>query len=150
MPGLDTVKLFCPNCNDIYVPPSSRFQGVDGALHFLGHVILISYSGSVLQGPSSAQRLRTSSFKVIGNYLRHLSGKHQFLVVVLSPLEVPRLAAALEVRHSQTPTHTVAKSELLDTCMSPESTDSRSASVLKVVHGCTGCDCDLRALVSWI
>ncbi|KAJ3905642.1 casein kinase II regulatory subunit-domain-containing protein [Lentinula edodes] len=31
MPGLDTVKLFCPNCNDIYVPPSSRFQGVDGA-----------------------------------------------------------------------------------------------------------------------
>ncbi|CAK5275545.1 unnamed protein product [Mycena citricolor] len=31
IPGLDTVKLFCPNCNDIYVPPSSRFQGVDGA-----------------------------------------------------------------------------------------------------------------------
>ncbi|KAK7061783.1 casein kinase II subunit beta [Favolaschia claudopus] len=31
MPGIDTVKLFCPNCNDIYVPPSSRFQGVDGA-----------------------------------------------------------------------------------------------------------------------
>ena len=32
LPGLDTVKLFCPNCNDIYTPPSSRFQGVDGAL----------------------------------------------------------------------------------------------------------------------
>ncbi|KAJ7807097.1 casein kinase II, regulatory subunit, partial [Mycena leptocephala] len=31
LPGIDTVKLFCPNCNDIYVPPSSRFQGVDGA-----------------------------------------------------------------------------------------------------------------------
>lgn len=30
MPGLDTVKLFCPNCNDIYSPPSSRFQSVDG------------------------------------------------------------------------------------------------------------------------
>ncbi|KAF8621565.1 hypothetical protein AX15_007592 [Amanita polypyramis BW_CC] len=30
-PGLDTVKLYCPNCNDIYVPPSSRYQGVDGA-----------------------------------------------------------------------------------------------------------------------
>jgi hypothetical protein len=30
LPGMDTVKLFCPNCNDIYVPPSSRFQGVDG------------------------------------------------------------------------------------------------------------------------
>ncbi|KAG8898176.1 casein kinase 2 regulatory subunit [Tulasnella sp. 403] len=31
LPGLDTVKLYCPNCNDIYTPPSSRFQGVDGA-----------------------------------------------------------------------------------------------------------------------
>lgn len=30
-PGLDTVKLYCPNCGDIYAPPSSRFQGVDGA-----------------------------------------------------------------------------------------------------------------------
>lgn len=30
-PGLDTVKLYCPNCGDIYSPPSSRFQGVDGA-----------------------------------------------------------------------------------------------------------------------
>jgi casein kinase II subunit beta len=29
--GLDTVKLFCPSCNDIYVPPNSRFQSVDGA-----------------------------------------------------------------------------------------------------------------------
>ncbi|KAF8897596.1 casein kinase II regulatory subunit-domain-containing protein [Infundibulicybe gibba] len=45
MPGLDTVKLFCPNCNDIYVPPSSRFQGVDGA--FFGttfaHLFFQSY-----------------------------------------------------------------------------------------------------------
>ncbi|KAG8865242.1 casein kinase 2 regulatory subunit [Tulasnella sp. 330] len=31
LPGLDTVKLYCPNCNDTYTPPSSRFQGVDGA-----------------------------------------------------------------------------------------------------------------------
>ena len=30
LPGIDTVKLYCPNCNDIYAPPSSRFQGVDG------------------------------------------------------------------------------------------------------------------------
>lgn len=41
LPGLDTVKLFCPNCNDIYTPPSSRFQGVDGtyAHHLLLRVI---------------------------------------------------------------------------------------------------------------
>lgn len=29
-PGADTVKLFCPSCCDIYVPPNSRFQSVDG------------------------------------------------------------------------------------------------------------------------
>ncbi|KAI5310174.1 casein kinase 2 regulatory subunit [Ascosphaera atra] len=30
-PGVDTVKLFCPSCLDIYTPPNSRFQTVDGA-----------------------------------------------------------------------------------------------------------------------
>jgi len=30
-PGDDTVKLFCPSCLDVYVPPNSRFQTVDGA-----------------------------------------------------------------------------------------------------------------------
>jgi casein kinase II subunit beta len=30
-PGQDTVKLFCPSCLDIYTPPTSRFQTVDGA-----------------------------------------------------------------------------------------------------------------------
>ncbi|KAI0068817.1 hypothetical protein BV25DRAFT_1874061 [Artomyces pyxidatus] len=45
LPGVDTVKLYCPNCNDIYIPPSSRFQGVDGA--FFGttfaHLFFQSY-----------------------------------------------------------------------------------------------------------
>jgi casein kinase II subunit beta len=31
VPGEDTVKLFCPSCLDVYVPPNSRFQNVDGA-----------------------------------------------------------------------------------------------------------------------
>ncbi|ORX38185.1 casein kinase II regulatory subunit-domain-containing protein [Kockovaella imperatae] len=31
MPGIDTVKLFCPNCGDIYSPPSSKYANVDGA-----------------------------------------------------------------------------------------------------------------------
>ncbi|KAH8697243.1 casein kinase II beta subunit CKB1 [Talaromyces proteolyticus] len=30
-PGQETVKLFCPSCYDIYTPPNSRFQSVDGA-----------------------------------------------------------------------------------------------------------------------
>jgi casein kinase II subunit beta len=31
IPGVNTVKLFCPSCLDVYVPPNSRFQTVDGA-----------------------------------------------------------------------------------------------------------------------
>ena len=31
VPGEETVKLFCPSCLDVYVPPNSRFQTVDGA-----------------------------------------------------------------------------------------------------------------------
>jgi casein kinase II subunit beta len=31
IPGLDTVKLYCPNCGDIYSPPSSKYASVDGA-----------------------------------------------------------------------------------------------------------------------
>lgn len=30
-PGQATVKLFCPSCLDVYTPPNSRFQAVDGA-----------------------------------------------------------------------------------------------------------------------
>ncbi|KAF0546700.1 casein kinase subunit II beta [Gigaspora margarita] len=35
MPGLETVKLFCPSCLDLYTPPSSRFHNVDGTLKLL-------------------------------------------------------------------------------------------------------------------
>lgn len=29
-PGNENVKLFCPSCGDIYTPPNSRFQDIDG------------------------------------------------------------------------------------------------------------------------
>ncbi|CCU97425.1 unnamed protein product [Malassezia sympodialis ATCC 42132] len=45
LPGLDTVKLYCPNCMDTYTPPSSRYHGIDGA--FFGttfpHLLLQCY-----------------------------------------------------------------------------------------------------------
>jgi len=28
--AIDTVKLFCPSCIDIYTPPQTRFHGIDG------------------------------------------------------------------------------------------------------------------------
>ncbi|KAF9926167.1 casein kinase 2 regulatory subunit [Modicella reniformis] len=31
LPGIETVKLYCPNCQDIYSPPSSRYHNLDGA-----------------------------------------------------------------------------------------------------------------------
>jgi casein kinase II subunit beta len=31
MPGFETVRLYCPNCMDIYIPPNSRYLGIDGA-----------------------------------------------------------------------------------------------------------------------
>ncbi|KAK5168058.1 casein kinase 2 regulatory subunit [Saxophila tyrrhenica] len=31
IPGQETVKLFCPSCLDVYTPPNSRFQTVDGS-----------------------------------------------------------------------------------------------------------------------
>lgn len=31
MPGFETVRLYCPCCRDLYVPPSSRFLNIDGA-----------------------------------------------------------------------------------------------------------------------
>ncbi|KAK5021529.1 casein kinase 2 regulatory subunit [Exophiala sideris] len=44
-PGQQTVKLFCPSCLDVYTPPNSRFQAVDGA--FFGttfpYLFLMSY-----------------------------------------------------------------------------------------------------------
>ncbi|KAJ7638876.1 casein kinase II regulatory subunit-domain-containing protein [Roridomyces roridus] len=78
LPGIDTVKLFCPNCNDLYVPPSSRFQGVDGA--FFGttfaHLFFQNYresapapfwkapasGGSSLSPRSSTSSARNSPF----------------------------------------------------------------------------------------
>ncbi|KAL0576911.1 casein kinase 2 regulatory subunit [Marasmius crinis-equi] len=67
MPGLDTVKLFCPNCNDIYTPPSSRFQGVDGA--FFGttfpHLFFQTYKelapAPFWKAPSSTSALTAAS-----------------------------------------------------------------------------------------
>ncbi|GAA6050581.1 hypothetical protein JCM3770_001472 [Rhodotorula araucariae] len=57
LPGVDTVKLFCPTCLDMFVPPSSRFQGVDGA--FFGttfpHLLFQSYPPpSTLPAPQPA------------------------------------------------------------------------------------------------
>ncbi|CCD25395.1 casein kinase 2 regulatory subunit CKB2 NDAI_0F00760 [Naumovozyma dairenensis CBS 421] len=42
-PGIDCVKLYCPSCEDLYVPKSSRHSSIDGA--FFG----TSFPGMFLQ-----------------------------------------------------------------------------------------------------
>jgi len=71
-PGQDTVKLFCPSCSDIYTPPNSRFQTVDGAffgttfgcLFFMTFPDLevgVSRSSSDTLGGTAASRAESSS-----------------------------------------------------------------------------------------
>ena len=61
LPGVDTVKLYCPSCVDMYVPPSSRFLGVDGALAPCLAVLQIHRADTrTRQVPSSARRDRKS------------------------------------------------------------------------------------------
>lgn len=58
-PDTETVKLFCPSCLDVYAPPNSRFQNVDGAFFgttfgclFLMTFPEISVAGSHPQAPA--------------------------------------------------------------------------------------------------
>lgn len=59
MPGVDTVKLYCPNCGDIYAPPSSKYASVDGMFRltlriwqFVGH---LPHSGKHSAGPKGTR-----------------------------------------------------------------------------------------------
>jgi len=55
IPGEDTVKLFCPSCLDVYVPPNSRFQTVDGAFfgRTFGALFLLTFPEYDLSKPAS-------------------------------------------------------------------------------------------------
>ncbi|OCF75637.1 casein kinase II subunit beta [Kwoniella mangroviensis CBS 8886] len=78
MPGIDTVKLYCPNCGDIYTPPSSKYASVDGAffgttfspLFFQQYPELLSapfFTSSNPQAqPSSSSRVSPSESPVGG------------------------------------------------------------------------------------
>ncbi|GAB1316032.1 casein kinase 2 regulatory subunit [Madurella fahalii] len=65
IPGEDTVKLFCPSCLDVYVPPNSRFQTVDGAFfgRTFGALFLLTFPEYDLTktGAESAANLPRSS-----------------------------------------------------------------------------------------
>ncbi|KAL8397661.1 hypothetical protein RB594_004391 [Gaeumannomyces avenae] len=68
IPGSGTVKLFCPSCLDVYVPPNSRFQTVDGAFfgRTFGALFLLTFpefdlskhGADVLAGSHSGSSMR--------------------------------------------------------------------------------------------
>ncbi|CAJ0831591.1 708_t:CDS:2 [Entrophospora sp. SA101] len=66
MPGVETVKLFCPNCLDLYNPLSSRFYNVDGA--FFGttfpHLLFQQYPDLIPNSQAIIYEPKIFGFKV--------------------------------------------------------------------------------------
>ena len=71
-PGEDTVKLFCPSCLDVYVPPNSRFQTVDGA--FFGRTF-----GALFLMTFPEYDLSKSGAETIGNLPRAATDESQLI-----------------------------------------------------------------------
>lgn len=80
IPGTETVKLFCPSCLDVYTPPNSRFQTVDGAFFGTTFGCLFLMSFPELQVGSSRPAMSptppgvTDDANSIGSRPSHLSG----------------------------------------------------------------------------
>lgn len=83
VPGIDSVRLFCPTCIDIYVPPNSRFQNIDGA--YFGttfpHLFLLSYpefeNPNSINGGLHIYQPRIYGFKI--SELSHVGPRQQWL-----------------------------------------------------------------------
>ncbi|KAH8555735.1 casein kinase II, regulatory subunit [Umbelopsis sp. PMI_123] len=66
IPNQESVRLFCPSCLDIYVPPSSRFMNIDGA-HFgtsFPHLLVKTYAGLVPDTPEKTYTARLFGFRI--------------------------------------------------------------------------------------
>ena len=79
IPGTETVKLFCPSCLDVYTPPNSRFQTVDGAYFgtTFGCLFLMSFPelsvGALRQVLSPSPTANTDDANSIASRTSYLS-----------------------------------------------------------------------------
>ncbi|KAF2002900.1 hypothetical protein P154DRAFT_520660 [Amniculicola lignicola CBS 123094] len=66
-PGHETVKLFCPSCLDVYTPPNSRFQAVDGAFFgtTFGSLFFMTFTDLDLGGNRTTSAGATESLLAI-------------------------------------------------------------------------------------
>ncbi|KAJ1991912.1 casein kinase 2 regulatory subunit [Dimargaris cristalligena] len=64
--GLQSVKLYCPHCEDIYNPKSPRHSNVDGAYFGTGlpHMIMQAYSTLVPQKSAARYEPKIFGFKI--------------------------------------------------------------------------------------
>ncbi|KAL2759478.1 hypothetical protein ACRALDRAFT_1067711 [Sodiomyces alcalophilus JCM 7366] len=78
IPGEDTVKLFCPSCLDVYVPPNSRFQTVDGAFfgRTFGALFLLTFPEYDLSKRGSNEMLRSDSARVYESQYETINGMY--------------------------------------------------------------------------
>ncbi|KAG2180932.1 hypothetical protein INT43_008512 [Umbelopsis isabellina] len=82
IPNQESVRMFCPSCLDIYVPPSSRFLNVDGA-HFgttFPHLLIKTYAGLAPETPEKTYTARLFGFRVnersdVGPRVQHMRMK---------------------------------------------------------------------------
>lgn len=68
IPREGSVKIYCPKCNDIYYPRSSRHRGIDGSYWgtTFPHLFLISYPEHRPQRPTQFYVPRVYGFRVNG------------------------------------------------------------------------------------
>jgi casein kinase II subunit beta len=78
IPGEDTVKLFCPTCLDVYVPPNSRFQTVDGAFfgRTFGALFLMTFPDYDVSKKSNEPLTSSSSRAGVAN----LDGEDKIMI----------------------------------------------------------------------
>lgn len=62
LPGFETVRLYCPCCMDIYIPPNSRYMNIDGA--FFGTSFASLFLKTFPEIEESCKRMRQNQFEL--------------------------------------------------------------------------------------
>ncbi|KAF2094540.1 hypothetical protein NA57DRAFT_10273, partial [Rhizodiscina lignyota] len=90
-PGQDTVKLFCPSCLDVYTPPNSRFQTVDGAFFgtTFGCLFFMTFPELEIGNPPSTPRATTSISDPFASTTVQAGSSVQTLATRQQPNQVP-------------------------------------------------------------
>ncbi|PVU91841.1 hypothetical protein BB561_004191 [Smittium simulii] len=64
IPGISAVRLYCPNCEDIYIPKSPRYKYIDGAYFTTSfpHMFFLTYPAYKPPCPSKIERFVPKMF----------------------------------------------------------------------------------------